>query len=46
MLQIQIKKKKNKLGTTIIQTLVEDQLEGEMKIETEKGLSYMIIFKL
>lgn len=37
---------KNKLGSIIIKTLVENQLEGEMRIETEKGLSYMIIFKL
>ena len=34
------------IGTKLVKTLVEDQLEGELEISSEKGLKYTIRFHL
>ncbi|MBU0720898.1 hypothetical protein KJ877_06105 [bacterium] len=38
--------KRNTLGMSLIRTLVLDQLEGAMTIQTQEGLSYIIRFRL
>lgn len=40
------KEKQNSLGTSLIKTLVQNQLEGDLSMETTNGVSYVIRFKL
>jgi len=37
---------KKTLGMTLITTLVQNQLEGDLKMQTQEGVSYMIRFPI